>query len=98
MFTVIGIMFGGIVVGYMLRKVEILQHIGKPISWTIYALLLFLGVAVGLNDTIMDNLETLGIQAIVFATLGTAGSVLAAWGVYHLFFKEKEAQQKNKQS
>lgn len=38
MFTVIGIMFGGIAVGYLLRKVELLQKIGKPISYTILLL------------------------------------------------------------
>ena len=44
MFTVIGIMFGGIAVGYLLRKVELLQKIGKPISYTILLLLFLLGI------------------------------------------------------
>ena len=35
MFTVIGIMFAGIAAGYLLRKIELLQKIGKPISYTI---------------------------------------------------------------
>ena len=47
MFTVIGIMFGGIAVGYLLRKVELLQKIGKPISYTILLLLFLLGISVG---------------------------------------------------
>jgi len=69
MFTVIGIMFCGIAVGYFFRKVELLQKIGKPISYTI--------------------LTTLGGQALLIASAGTLGSVLAAWGVYHFFFKER---------
>ena len=89
MFTVIGIMFGGIAVGYLLRKVELLQKIGKPISYTILLLLFLLGISVGANDAIVNNLTTLGGQAFLIALAGTTGSVLAACGVYHFFFKER---------
>ena len=75
MFTVIGIMFAGIAAGYLLRKIELLQKIGKPISYT--------------NKDIVDNLATLGGQAFLLALAGTVGSVLAGWGVYCLFFKER---------
>ena len=80
MFTVIGIMFAGIAAGYLLRKIELLQKIGKPISYTILLLLFLLGISVGANKDIVDNLATLG---------GQVGSVLAGWGVYRLFFKER---------
>ena len=82
MFTVIGIMFAGIAAGYLLRKIELLQKIGKPISYTILLLLFLLGISVG-------NLVTLGGQAFLLALAGTVGSVLAGWGVYCLFFKER---------
>lgn len=49
MFTVIGIMFAGIAAGYLLRKIELLQKIGKPISYTILLLLFLLGISVGAN-------------------------------------------------
>ena len=38
---------------------------------------------------IVDNLVTLGGQAFLLALAGTVGSVLAGWGVYCLFFKER---------
>lgn len=94
MFTVVGIMFAGILVGYVLRNVKFLEHVGKTVSWTILAMLLFLGIAVGLNDTVIDNLRTLGLQALLMAVLGTLGSVLAAWAVYHFFFKENKEEDK----
>ena len=79
MFTVIGIMFCGIAVGYFFRKVEWLQKIGKPISYTILLLLFLLGISVGANESIVNNLTTLGGQALLIASAGTLGSVLAAW-------------------
>lgn len=93
MFTVIGIMFGGIALGYILRRVELLQKIGKPISYTILLLLFLLGISVGANKEIVNNLATLGGQALLIASAGTAGSVLAAWAVYNLFFKERGEKQ-----
>ena len=80
MFTVIGIMFAGIAAGYLLRKIEFLQKIGKPISYTILLLLFLLGISVGANKDIVDNLATLGGQAFLLALAGTVGSVLAGWG------------------
>ena len=59
MFIVIGIMFAGIAAGYLLREVELLQKIGKPISYTILLLLFLLGISVGANKEIVDNLATI---------------------------------------
>lgn len=89
MFIVISIMFGGIAAGYLLRNVGWLQHLGKPISYTIILLLFLLGLSVGGNREIVNNLPALGGQALLIAVAATLGSVLAAWAVYHYFFKEK---------
>lgn len=89
MFTVISIMFGGVAVGYLFRKITWLQFVGKPITVSIILLLFLLGVSVGSNKEIVDNLATLGLQALLIAFAGTIGSVLAGWAVYHFFFKEK---------
>jgi len=92
MFIVIGIMFGGIAVGYLLRKVEALQKVGKLISVTIFLLLFLLGITVGSNPDIMNNLTTLGWQAFLLAFAGTLGSVVVAGIVYHYFFKERRPE------
>lgn len=90
MFTVIGCMFGGIAIGWLLRKIELLQRVGKLITVTIILLLFLLGVSVGANEDIVNNLGTLGMQAFLIASAGTLGSLLAAWAVYHYFFKERK--------
>lgn len=89
MFIVITIMFAGIGLGYLLRRVEALHAIGRPITWTIYLLLFLLGVTVGGNPEIVNNLATLGGEALLLAAAATLGSVLAAAGVYHCFFRER---------
>ena len=89
MFTVIAIMFGGIAFGYLFRKRAILQKLNKPINYTIYLLLFFLGMSVGGNREIINNLPSLGGQALLLAFAGTSGSVIAAWIVYMTFFKKK---------
>ena len=78
MFTVIGIMFAGIAMGYLLRKIELLQKIGKPISYTIFLLLFLLGISVGANKDIVDNLATLGGQAFLLAVASTGAWQLGA--------------------
>ena len=92
MFTVIGIMFGGIVVGYLLRKVELLQKIGKPISYTILLLLFLLGISVGANDAIVNNLTTLGGQAFLYRPGRNDRKCFSRLGVYHFFFKERRRE------
>lgn len=92
MFTVISIMFAGIAIGFLLRKVSVLQKIGKLISYTIYLLLFLLGISVGSNPDIVNNLSSLGLQAFLIAFAATLGSVLAAWVVYSCFFKERRSE------
>ncbi|MEG0517513.1 MAG: LysO family transporter [Bacteroidales bacterium] len=89
MFVVIGIMFFGVALGFLLKKMEWLQKISKGISVTIFLLLFLLGLSVGSNKEIVDNLATLGGQAFILAIMGSLGSAIAAWGVYRIFFAKK---------
>ncbi|MCD8043460.1 MAG: LysO family transporter [Tannerellaceae bacterium] len=88
MFIVIGIMFLGIALGYLLRKVKGIENLSKSISFTILLLLFLLGVSVGGNPEIVSNLSTLGWQAFLLAFAGTLGSVVAAGLVYRFLFKK----------
>ena len=90
MFTVLLIMFSGIGIGYLCRRISWLQKLGKPIFYVILLLLFLLGANVGNNQTIVNNLLALGSQALLIAALSTLGSVLAAWGVWKLFFKKEK--------
>ena len=88
MFTIISITFTGIGIGYLLRDLRFLQKVEKSISLTIFLLLFVLGLSIGSNSLIINNIGKFGWQAIVLATLSILGSLLASFLVFHLFFKK----------
>ena len=83
MFTVILLMLAGIAAGYLLRR-RVQVKIQGIITLLIWALLFILGVEVGSDERIISALHTLGGEALLLATGGTLGSVLAAWGLWKL--------------
>ena len=89
-FTIISNLFIGIVIGYLLLNVQMLQNVEKSASLTILLLLFVLGVSIGSNRLIVDNLGRFGWQAAVLASLSITGSMLASLMVFHLFFKKGE--------
>lgn len=75
MFTIISIMFVGIGIGYVLRNLQFLQKIEKSTSLTIFLLLFVLGISIGSNSLIINNLGRFGWQAAILATLSILGSM-----------------------
>ena len=75
MFSIISTMFLGIGIGYVLRNWSILQKTEKTISLTIFLLLFILGVSIGSNSLIVNN-------------LGKFGCLIAARLVLQLFFRK----------
>ena len=91
MLTVITIMTSGILVGYLFRNQKwISKPIGIIINWSIYLLLLLLGITVGTDEIIMNNLEKIGLDALLLTIGAVSGSVLVSWGTYILFFRKNE--------
>ena len=88
MLTVIGLMAAGIALGYLSRG-KSLQGIPRLISAAILVLLFLLGITVGADGEIMDNLAAIGKDAAVITLAAVGGSVLCAWGVYKYFFHER---------
>ena len=82
MFTIISIMFTGIGIRYLLRDLRFLQKVEKSISLTIFLLLFVLGLSIGSNSLIINNIGKFGWQAIVLATLSILGSLLASFLVF----------------
>lgn len=88
MFTVIAFMFGGMAIGFLLRKKD-LSWVGKVISALIWLLLLILGIEVGSNRAIIEGLGTLGVEALIMTVAFVAGSCTFAWLLWRLLNKKK---------
>lgn len=88
MFTVIGLMLGGMAIGFLLRRQEF-SWINKVITSLIWVLLFLLGVEVGGNRQIVEGLATLGVEAFTFTLACVLGSCIFAWGLWYLLYKKK---------
>ena len=92
MFTIIGLMFSGILVGWLTRKVN-LPAIHPLITGLIWILLFLLGTEVGSNEKIINGLHTLGLEAIILTLAGTLGSVIFAWFLWKMIYPKRNAAQ-----
>ena len=91
MITVLMIMVAGILTGFAINRFPLAIKINdKLISWAIYVLLFLLGISVGLNKTIIQNLDKIGVQALIITVGAISGSVLALWILYRVLFREEQ--------
>ena len=88
MFTVIGLILTGMLLGYLLRKRNLCK-VHKVITVLIWVLLFILGIEVGGNEQIIKGLHTIGLEAVILTTGGTLGSVIAAWVLWRALYRRK---------
>ena len=92
MTIVLLLMLAGIIAGFSIsRYPQLLKLNDKLTSAAIYALLFLLGISVGLNKTIIQNLDKIGVQAIIITLGAVSGSVLALSVLYRFFFKPEKS-------
>ncbi len=92
MFTIIGLMLTGMLLGFLLRKQK-LSGIHKVITVLIWLLLFLLGIDVGGNQKIINGLHTIGLEAIVITLAAVLGSVTAAWALWYVLYKRNKEEQ-----
>lgn len=88
-FVIIGLMFGGALLGYILRSKK-LNFIHSVITGLIWLLLFLLGVEVGDNKAIINGLHKIGFEALLITLFSVAGSILAAWGLWMYVRRNKQ--------
>lgn len=88
MFTIIGLMLTGMLLGYLLRKRD-LKKIHQIITLLIWLLLFILGIEVGSNEQIIKGLHTIGLEAVILTLGGTLGSVIAALALWRALYNKK---------
>ncbi len=77
MFVIVGIMLTGVLTGYLFRKKNF-SWIQRLITVFIWILLFLLGVDVGLNPIIINNIHTLGLEAVYITVAACLGSAVFA--------------------
>lgn len=78
-------------VGYLFRERQNLaKHLDIIVNWAIFLLLFLLGVSVGTNKTILNNIDSILLTVIILTLGAVLGSVIIAYFTYKLFFKEYE--------
>lgn len=80
-------MVGGILWGRFLPQGN-KKLVQNGITVAILLLLFLLGMSVGHNRQIMDNLGTIGLEAGLITLGAVGGSVVCAWLVYRLYFSK----------
>ena len=82
----------GIGIGLALKKINFkpVKTVERFTNWSIYALLMILGISVGLNSTIIKNLPTIGLKALIISVFGIVFSLIAAAAIYYSFFHRHE--------
>ena len=92
--AVLGFLIVGICVGYLIRHRERLVRLtDRLMMWTIYLFLFILGLSVGVNEEIVRNIGTLGVKAGILTAGGLTGSIVAAYLLHCVWFKEKQHEE-----
>lgn len=91
MYSVIIIMLAGFFVGVLIReKKNILKKVDFGVTIAIYILLFLMGVSVGSNKLIINNLHNIAFKALIITLGAVLGSCLTALFIYRFFFKKDE--------
>lgn len=90
MLTVAAFIFAGVLTGYLIRGKQRLQRINAKMTiWAIYLLLFFLGLLIGHDEYIMQQLPQLGFSALAITLVATGGSLITAWLLWKYGFTRK---------
>lgn len=90
MFKVLAIIIVGVFIGRQIRSDKAPTILSKSLNVVIYLLLLVMGISVGGNEDIVNNLSTLGLQSLIIMVGAMLGSVIFASIIYSRLFKKRE--------
>jgi len=75
----IGLIAGGVPAGWALRNnAPAVKWVNEFLTWTVRAMLFLLGLALGLDDELIGQLESLGLYAVVISSFSVMGCFMAA--------------------
>ncbi len=89
MLVILIVLSAGILSGLLLiKRPKIHRFNNHLLNWAIYLLLFLLGLSVGTNKEVIQNLGKIGYEAIAIAIASILGSVLFSGLLFKLLFKQ----------
>ncbi|MEA5084584.1 MAG: LysO family transporter [Lachnospiraceae bacterium] len=80
----------GFVVGFKSNINEKMVKVNSRMQTLCLVLLIFvMGIGIGMNKEVLNNLSTLGLKAILFAVISIAGSVFVVY-LFSFILEKKE--------
>lgn len=74
-----GLIAAGIPAGWLLRRNEKAKIlVSRALTWAVWALLFMLGLALGSDSALLEQINHLGVRAAVISTLSVAGCLVFA--------------------
>ncbi|WP_302591146.1 LysO family transporter [uncultured Muribaculum sp.] len=84
------ILIVSICIGILFRNKNSFKPSGKIAGATVLLLLFIFGISIGANSYIIENISALGIQSLLLAMAGIAGSVTAVVIIRLKFKRNKQ--------
>ena len=89
MITLLLIMLLGVIIGRLFREKKFTTIISKAIFPIVLILLLFMGITIGLNPLIINNILTLGYEAFVITMGALLGTIICSVLLWKFIIKDK---------
>ena len=91
MFLIIAIMVGGMLTGYVFRyRYKFVKMMDTLVLGLIFLLLFLLGISVGSNKLIINNIDKIGLNALWLTLGAVSGTLITSYITYIMFFKKHE--------
>ncbi len=91
MIAILTVLSAGILLGLLIVKKPKLHLFNTHLlNWAIYLLLFLLGISVGTNREVIQNIGKIGYEAIAIGIFSIAGSVLLSALLFKFLFRQDE--------
>jgi uncharacterized membrane protein YbjE (DUF340 family) len=91
MIAILVVLSAGILLGLLIvEKPKLHLFNNYLLNWAIYLLLFLLGISVGTNREVIQNIGKIGYEAIAIGIFSIAGSVLLSAILFKFLFKQDE--------
>lgn len=91
MWIILGLLLSGTIAGFLLSKIRFFNRFADgSVRYIIFVLLFFMGITIGMNEEITNNIGEIGLHSFIITALSITGSIFLAKTMYNMFFRKDE--------